>query len=129
MTAKDHNKLLGIFFLVQGGLQAFSGILVALIYGGMGTFILTTAKRNNEEFMGGIFIVLAVVVGLLVLAFAAVFLVSGWKLFKEKPNSRLWELSPVLYVFPGFRSERLLGFTGFGSFSESKVRVIMKAEG
>jgi len=31
MTGKDHNKLLSIFHLIQGGLQAFGGIVVALI--------------------------------------------------------------------------------------------------
>ena len=29
MTAKEHNRLLSIFFFIQGGLQLFGGLLVA----------------------------------------------------------------------------------------------------
>jgi len=44
---------------VQGGLQLMGGIFVALIYGGIGTFMVTS-RRNDEQMMGGVFIVLAV---------------------------------------------------------------------
>ena len=64
MTAKEHNKLLGIFLLIQGGLQTLGGAFVGLIYGGMGTFLLN-ARGAEERTMGGIFIVLAIVIAML----------------------------------------------------------------
>ena len=56
MTAKDHNKLLGIFFLIYGGLQAFGGIFATLIYGGMSATLMSNARRGEEQTMGGIFL-------------------------------------------------------------------------
>ncbi len=88
MTAKDHNKLLGIFFLVSGGLQAFGGILMALIYGGMGAAIMSTARKSEEQTMGGVFLIVGVIVGIIILAFAGFSLFVGWRLFKEKPGAR-----------------------------------------
>ncbi|MEJ7701565.1 MAG: hypothetical protein WKF71_18255 [Pyrinomonadaceae bacterium] len=43
MTAKEHNKLLAIFFLINGGLQALGGIFVTLIYGGIGAAFMVNA--------------------------------------------------------------------------------------
>lgn len=88
MTAKEHNKLLGIFFLVNGGLQAFGGILLVLIYGGLGATLLSNARQSEERTMGGIFLVAGIVGGIIALAFAAVSLFAGWKLFKEKAGAR-----------------------------------------
>ena len=62
MTARDHNKLLGIFFLVNGGLSAFGGVLFALMYGGIGTMLLTSAKEQEAQAVGGIFMVIGVLV-------------------------------------------------------------------
>ena len=53
MTARDHNKLLSIFFFIMGGLQLFAAIIVILMYGGMGTFFLTSSGREEEQAMGG----------------------------------------------------------------------------
>lgn len=93
MTAKDHGKLLGIFHLIQGGLQAFAGIIIALVYGGLGLAFRANAQRPEEQFMGTIFVVLAFVVAPIVLAFAAVNLIAGYKLIKEKAGARNWGIA------------------------------------
>jgi uncharacterized membrane protein len=90
MTGKDHNKLLGIFHLVQGGLQAFGGILVALIYGILGMTIKANAHRPEEEMMGTIFVVLAFVVAPIILILAGINLTAGYKMIKEKAGARTW---------------------------------------
>ena len=77
MTARDHNKLLSIFFFIMGGLQLFAAILVILMYGGMGTFFLTSSGRNDEQAMGGMFLVLGFVIGIFILVFAGLFLFHG----------------------------------------------------
>jgi hypothetical protein len=88
MTAKDHNRLLGIFFLIHGGLQAFGGIFVALIYSGLGAVMMSNARKSNEQAMGGFFVVMGIVVAVIVLVMAGFSLLAGWKLFKEKSAAR-----------------------------------------
>lgn len=62
MVAKDHNKLLSIFFLIVGGLNILGGLFIALIYGGLGMTMLSQARHDNEKAAATIFIVLAVVI-------------------------------------------------------------------
>src|SRR2546423_1632362 len=102
MTAKDHNKLLGIFMLVQGGLQIFGGLMVALIYGGMGLNFLAHAHSSDERTIGTIFIVMAFVVAPIVFIFAGLFLMAGWKLFKEKAGARTWGIIASIIALLGF---------------------------
>jgi hypothetical protein len=103
MTAKDHNKLLSVFLLVHGGLQAFGGIFVALVYGGIGVSFLSMARKSDEKTMGGIFLVLSLIIAPIILIMAGVFLMAGWKLLKEKMNARTWGIvasSISLLSFP-----------------------------
>ena len=112
MTGKDHNKVLSILMFVQGGLQLFVGILVALMYGGIGTFMLTNARRDDEQMMGGMFIALAVIVGLVILAFAGVTLLAGWKMLKEKSGGRTWGIIASIISLISFPLGTALGVYG-----------------
>ena len=51
MTARDHNNLLGIFFLIQGGLLTFVGLIMALVYGGIGLAVepVTNAVGHGAQ--------------------------------------------------------------------------------
>lgn len=112
MTAKDHNKLLGIFNLVQGGLQAFAGLIVALIYGGLGVGFLANARRGDEQMMGTVFVVMAIVVGFIFIAIAGVTLMAGWKLLKEKPGARTWGIVSSIVALFSFPLGTALGVYG-----------------
>ena len=70
MTAREHNNLLSIFFLIQGGLIVLGGVLMVLIYGIMGGAIAASSNRSDEQLMGGIFIGVAVVIGIVMLVYA-----------------------------------------------------------
>ncbi len=93
MTGKDHNKILSIFHFVQGGLQAFAGLVVLLVYGAVGVAMRQSATKPEEQMMGTIFIVLAFVIGPLVLLFAAVNLIAAYKMLKEKAGARNWGIA------------------------------------
>ncbi len=88
MTAKEHNKLIGIFFLVNAGLSAIGGIIAALIYGGMGMMMVGAGRREEDQMIGGIFLVAAVVVGILIVLFAGFYGFAGWKIYKEQSIGR-----------------------------------------
>ncbi len=90
MTPKDHNKLLSIFLLIYGGLQLFGGLLVALIYGGIGLSFLSLGQKSEEKTMGGIFLVLSLIVAPVILIIAGIILMAGWKMLKEKMSARTW---------------------------------------
>lgn len=89
MTAKDHNKLIGIFFLINAGLSALGGLLAAILYGGIGAVMLSNSHRSEDEVMGGIFLGASVVVALLIMLFAAFYGFTGWKIYKEQKVGRV----------------------------------------
>lgn len=89
MTARDHNNLLGIFFLIQGGLLAFTGIMLAIIYGAMGVAMVGAGRHDGGAAVGGVFIVLAFVIGGLLLLLGALDLFTGFKVRKMAPIGRI----------------------------------------
>lgn len=89
MTAKEHNRLVGIFLMIHGGLQAFVMLLLSLIYGGVGAAILIGAN-NSDKPVGLIFLVIVAFVLIFSLLFIAPQIIGGWKMFKEKPNAKIW---------------------------------------
>jgi hypothetical protein len=90
MTAKEHNKLVGIFLLAHGGFQALIMLFVAVVYGVMGSAMLASARRDEQAMVGGIFLAMVA----FVVVFSAILIVpqllGGWKLLKEKPGARTW---------------------------------------
>jgi len=111
MTAKDHNNLLGIFFMINGGIQLLAGIFVALLYGGMGTIFIASG-REEQAAVGGIFLVLAIIVGLIVLAFGAFYVVTGLKLRKGASIARPLGIAASCLCLLGFPLGTALGVYG-----------------
>ena len=112
MTAKDHNKLLSIFLLVQGGLLLSGGLFFTLIYGGIGLSFLTMARKSEEQTIGGIFLVLALIIAPVILIIAGVMLMAGWKMLKEKTNARTWGIVASCISLLGFPLGTALGIYG-----------------
>lgn len=112
MTTQDHAKLLGVFHLIQAGLQIFSGILVFLIYGGLGGLFLANSQRQEDQIFGGIFIVAAIIIGILMIPFAALYAYSGWKLFKNQPHSKVWTIIASALCLLSFPLGTALGAYG-----------------
>lgn len=89
MTAKEHNRLVGIFLLIHGGLQALVMGLISLIYGGIGLAILIGGK-NQDKPAGVIFIIAVAAIVIFASLFILPQVIGGWKMFKEKPNAKIW---------------------------------------
>jgi hypothetical protein len=90
MTAKEQNKLAGIFLMVHGALQAAFMLFICLIYGGVGAALLFGAQKQEDQFVGGIFVVVIVFLAIFSLLFVLPQLIGGWKMLKERPNARTW---------------------------------------
>lgn len=88
MTAHDHNKLISIFFHIQGALQVLAGVVIVLIYAGMGTFFLAVSSKGEEMLVGGVFVVVALVVGAVILLLAAVDFYAAVKIAKVQKIGR-----------------------------------------
>ena len=112
MVAREHNKLLSIFFLIIGGLQIFGGLIVALIYGGMGLAFMANAHRDEERIMGTIFVVLGFVLAPIILIFAGINLMAGYKLLKEKAGARTWGIVASIISLPSIPLGTALGIYG-----------------
>ncbi len=112
MTARDHNRLLGIFFLIQGGLAAFGAVIVAVIYGGMGTMLLTSAREHEAQTVGGIMMAAAVIAGFFVLVFSLFYLIAGWKVYKEAPAGRILGIIASILCLTSFPLGTALGVYG-----------------
>ena len=112
MTAKEHNKLLSIFFFIQGGLTLLGGLLVIVIYGILGGAMLTTSRGEEEQLMGGMFLVLAVVVGAVMLLFAAFYLLGGYKMLKEQNAGRVFGIIGSCLSLLSFPLGTALGIYG-----------------
>jgi len=90
MTAREQNKLAGIFLIVHGALQAAFMLFIFLIYGGVGAALLFGGQKQEDQFVGGIFIVVIAFLAVFSLVFVLPQLVGGWKMLKERPNARTW---------------------------------------
>lgn len=90
MTAKEQNKLVGIFLMIHGGLQALVMVFIGLFYGVIGAGVFATARRQEDQMVGLVFIGMIVFVVVFSLLFIIPQLLGGWKIFKEAPNARIW---------------------------------------
>ncbi len=87
MTAKEHNRLSGIFLMAHGGMQGAVMLLICIVYGIIGAAIFGTA-RGDERFVGVFFIVAIIFVAIFTALFAGAQILGGYKMFKERPNAR-----------------------------------------
>jgi hypothetical protein len=100
MTAQEHNRLISIFFHIQGGLQVLAGILMVLIYIGAGGFFMAAASREDEQFIGGLLIVVGIVVAVIVFAFALLDFYAAFKIGKtQKIGRTLGIVLGILSIF------------------------------
>lgn len=97
MTATDHNKIISILFFIKGGLTAFIALILMIVYGLTGVMVggtMISAGKGDEKLIGaafgGFFVVFAIVLGLFILAIAAVHLMAGWKMHKRQSSAKTW---------------------------------------
>ncbi len=119
MTAKEHNKIIGILHLIEGGLQLFVGIFAPLFLWVMYEFIkrqLPLGTAAEQDYIIKIFFVAGGIFSLLLLTFAAVNLIAGWKMLKEKRGARLWGIVASIICLPNVPLGTAIGIYGLWFF-------------
>lgn len=92
MTAKEHNKLAGIFLMAHGGMQAVVMLIIGVVYGILGAAMIAGGGGRNGEarVVGAVFIGVVVILALVASLFCGSQILGGWKMYKERPNARTW---------------------------------------
>ena len=90
MTAKEHNRLVGIFLMAHGALQAVIIIGMCILYAVIGAAMFVGGRPGEEQLVGAVFIGIVGFIFIFSLIFLLPQLIGGYKLWKEKPNARTW---------------------------------------
>jgi len=111
MTAKEHNKILGILFLVYGGLHVIGLIIGILAMLGMMGFVATQARSRDAAPMALIF---GISIGIMFFAmlFVIPILIAGWKILKERAGGRTWGIVGAILAVLNFPLGTAVGVYG-----------------
>lgn len=115
MTARDHNKLLSIFYFIQSGLQLIAGIIIFVVYVILGGAMMSTS-REQDQMIGGIFLGMGVLIAVICFAFGAFTLFTAFKVLKEKPVGRTLGIIISILVLLSFPIGTALGIYGLWFF-------------
>lgn len=116
MTARDHNKLLSIFYFIQAGLQLIGGVIVFIVYVVLGGAMMSSSSRGDEQMMGGIFMGMGVLIAIVCLVMGAFTLFTGFKVHKEQPIGRTLGIILSILVLLSFPIGTALGIYGLWFF-------------
>jgi hypothetical protein len=92
MTARQHLDLLGLLFVVYGGMNLLVGLFLVLMFGvgGIGMGVAgATGGDQDLLIMGGVYGVAAIFAGVLVLGFALAYVAVGIGLRRRSSWSRI----------------------------------------
>jgi hypothetical protein len=90
MTAKEHNRLVGIFLMAHGALQGAIMLLVCAIYGVIGASLFIGSPQAEGKMVGLVFVGVIAFVFMFSLLFVVPQVLGGYKLMKERPGARTW---------------------------------------
>lgn len=112
MTANDHAKILGIIFLIFGGIGVLAviGILIFLL--GMGGLSLFSANGSDAIPIIVVFGIFAVVT-LISLIFIIPQLIAGWNLLKGNGRGKIWLIISAIINVLNFPIGTAIGIYAF----------------
>lgn len=115
MTAQDHNKTIGILFLIFGGCTAlllvpiFLQIVAALNNAERASVDAAPAVLQNQQNAIALLFVLIVVLGITILIAAAIEVAAGWAILKQKPWAQTAAVLAAIVSLINFPIGTLLG--------------------
>lgn len=93
MTAKEHNRLVGIFLMAHGGFQAAIMILMCIFYAIVGSAVSIGNAQNGGAVVGLAFIAVILLIAVISAVFILPQILGGYMLYKERPNARNWGIA------------------------------------
>jgi len=112
MTARDHNNVLGILFMVRGGLMAFVGLMVGVFMAFGGVMGMSFGHRHDDQIAGGIMIAGGIVGGLVIIAFGMLDLFTGTRIRRISPLGRTLGIILSILMLFSFPLGTALGIYG-----------------
>lgn len=100
MTPTDHNKVLGIMYLIYGGLNAISLLIVIPFI--LISVLMVGSGEGEAMAVGAVFFVIAILTGLLTLLFSLPPLVAAYGLLKHKAWARTAGIVAAVVASLGF---------------------------
>ena len=130
MTPQEHNRLISILFHVQGGLQILAGVILVLVYVGMGgVFIAAADGQQEQQLIGGIFLVIGVVTAVIVFAFAALDFYAAFKIGKVQPIGRTLGIVVAILSVMSFPLGTALGAYALWFFFGDQGKTLYNIDG
>jgi hypothetical protein len=117
MTVIEHNKILAIGLGGIAAIIAFTFLLLTLV--SVGTFValgITLANETRDSnqagfgIFGGLFAI--VFYGLLAAIFVLPPALAAWKIWKQRPNARVWGIIAAILAIPLMPLGTLIGIYG-----------------
>ena len=111
MAPNEHNRLVGIFLMAHGGLQAFVMLILCVVYGIIGAAIMG-GGRGDERMVGIVFVFMVVFLAIFAVLFAGSQILGGYKMYKERANARTFGIIGAIVLCLLFRSATAAGVYG-----------------
>jgi amino acid transporter len=129
MTAQEHNKLVAVLHLVNGGLGLFGLLVVGLfVFLGFGAAIIG-ARRAEDAAAFGVIGVVALVVLIVCAVFVIPSLIAGYGMLKRKPWARTAGIIAALLDLMSFPLGTALGvYSLWFLFGEEGNRFYMNCQ-
>jgi len=102
--------------MIKGGLLAFVGILLGLIYGGIGVALLSTGRKDEDQIAGGALMAFGIVIGIIMIAIAIFDLFTGSRIRKMAPSGRILGIIVCIMSLFSFPLGTALGIYGLWFF-------------
>lgn len=112
MTANDHAKILGIIFLIMGGLILLGIIGVLIFLVGMGGLAAFNANGSDAVPIAVMFLIFGGFT-LLTVVFAIPQLIAGWNLLKGNGRSKIWVILSAIINVLNFPIGTIIGVYAF----------------
>ncbi len=109
MTAKDHNKIIGVLFLVQGGLGLFGILIAVLMFGVMGVTLIGGGRHRGDAAVGAVFFGLIIGVLIASVIFLLPSFAAGYGMIKEKRWAKIWAIIAACLILLSFPFGTALG--------------------
>ena len=133
MTGSEHSRILAIGFGVFAAIFAFTMLLLMVVsFGVFAALGITSANETGSGHEAGIGVIGGVVAvifyGFLGVIFVLPMALAGWKIFKRRPNARIWGIIAAILVVSIFPLGTMLGVYALWFFVSAEGRRLYLSE-